>query len=209
MKILTLSDILLKSVYSAELPSLYGDVDFVISCGDLPYYYLEYVVNNLNKPVFFVRGNHANPIEYSNKGNRTQAWGAVDLHGQIVYHENLLIAGLEGSIRYKKGPFQYSQQEMWAIVIGMLPKLVWNIFKYGRAIDILVSHSPMWGVRDRDDPAHQGFRAIRWLVRVFRPKYHFHGYIHIDPADQRSVQFHDTKVINSVGAVVTKMELNE
>ena len=208
MKILSLSDILLKSIYSSDLPKLYGDVDFVISCGDLPYYYLEYVVDNLKKPVFFVRGNHDNPLEYSHKGNRTHPWGAVDLHGSILLHQNLLIAGLEGSIRYNKGPFQYSQQEMWALVFRMLPMLIWNTIRHGRALDILVSHSPLWGVKDKPDAAHQGFQALRWLVRTFKPTYHFHGHIHIDPSDPRVTQFHDTQVINSVGALVKELDIS-
>lgn len=208
MKILSLSDILLKSVYSAELIELYGDVDFVISCGDLPYYYLEYVVDHLKKPVFFVRGNHANPIEYSKKGNRTHPWGAMELHGRVLMHQNVLIAGFEGSIRYNEGPFQYTQQEMWLLVLRMLPKLLLNIIRHGRALDILVSHSPSWGVMDRPDPAHQGFRALRWLVSIFKPKYHFHGHIHIDTSESRKTQFHDTQVINSVGALVTELDLH-
>jgi len=28
----------------------------------LPYYYIEYVISNLDKPTFFVRGNHAHAM---------------------------------------------------------------------------------------------------------------------------------------------------
>lgn len=208
MKVLALSDILLPSVYSPALVELYGDVDFVLCCGDLPYYYVEYVVEVLKKPVFFVRGNHASLVEYSHKGDRNHPWGAIDLHQRVVLHQGLLIAGLEGSIRYNRGNFQYTQEEMWGMVLRMAPRLIWNVFRHGRALDILVTHSPAWGINDRQDRPHQGFRALRWLLRVFKPKYHFHGHIHIDATDDRESQFHGTRVINSTGALVRELKLD-
>ncbi len=208
MKVLSLSDILLKSVYGPELTKLYGKVDFVMACGDLPYYYLEFVVDGLNKAMFFVRGNHDSLVEYSEKGNRTQAWGAIDLHRRVVFYKGIILAGFEGSIRYSRGSFQYTQEEMWAMVLRMLPRFIWNRLRHGRAMDILVTHSPSWDVMDRLDPAHQGFRAFRWLVRVFKPAYHFHGHIHIATGEERQCVFYETKVINTVGAVVTELELN-
>jgi len=42
----------------------FGDVELVLSCGDLPYYYLEYIVSMLNVPLLYVHGNHDAPPEY-------------------------------------------------------------------------------------------------------------------------------------------------
>ncbi|QLQ07363.1 MAG: hypothetical protein HZY76_15965 [Anaerolineae bacterium] len=35
-----------------------GHIDAIVSCGDLPFYYLEYLAGVLNAPTYFVFGNH-------------------------------------------------------------------------------------------------------------------------------------------------------
>jgi hypothetical protein len=77
---------------------------------------MEYVSNALNAPLYFVRGNHASQVEYTVAGPRTAPLGAIDLHRRIVQHDGLLLAGVEGSLRYRESPFQYSQGEMWGHV---------------------------------------------------------------------------------------------
>ena len=56
MKILAVSDEVVQSLYSPNLVSRFGDVDGVLSCGDLSYSYMEYIASMLNKPCFFVHG---------------------------------------------------------------------------------------------------------------------------------------------------------
>ena len=71
MKVLTVSDVVDNLVYSPQIRNIYGDVEVVFGCGDLPYYYLEYIVSALDKPVFFVRGNHAHVVEYGEDGAKS------------------------------------------------------------------------------------------------------------------------------------------
>ena len=59
MKILAVSDVELGFIYTPQIATISKDIDLVISCGDLPYYYLEFMVSILDKPLYFVRGNHA------------------------------------------------------------------------------------------------------------------------------------------------------
>jgi Icc-related predicted phosphoesterase len=209
MKVLSLSDQVLEFIYSSSVAERFRDIDFVLGCGDLPYYYLEYLVDLLGKPVFFVRGNHAPLVEHSSTGDaRRGPWGAVDLHRRVLNHNGLLIAGFEGSVRYRQGLFMYTQSEMWMFVIGIVPRLLWNILRYGRALDVLATHAPPWNVGDADDPAHQGFKAFRWLLKVFRPRYHFHGHIHVYSKDTPVLtRFHHTLVINTYGYRETKLDL--
>jgi uncharacterized protein len=91
----------------------------------------------------------------------------------------VLLAGFEGSLRYRPGPYQYSQTQMWWFVWKMIPGLLRNRVRYGRYLDILVTHAPSQGIHDDVDLPHQGIEAFRWLVTTFRPRYHFHGHIHI------------------------------
>lgn len=201
MKVLSLSDQVLEFIYSPSVVDRFADVDFVLGCGDLPYYYLEYLVDSLNKPVFFVRGNHAPEVEYSTSGApRTSPWGAVDLHRHVKNFHGLLIAGFEGSVRYRLGPFMYTQTEMWSFVLGMVPQLLLNKMRYGRSLDVLVTHAPPWGIQDANDPAHRGFKAFRWFLNVFRPRYHFHGHIHVYNQDRPVLtRYKNTLVINTYG----------
>lgn len=207
MKVLSLSDVILDIIYSPNIAARFADIDLVIGCGDLPYYYLEYVVNALNVPLFFVRGNHANIVEYSETGPRSAPLGGVDLHRRVVYQEGLLLAGVEGCLRYRRGPFQYTQSEMWGHVLGLVPMLLFNRLIHGRYLDVFVTHAPPWGIHDQSDLPHQGITAFRWLLKVFKPTYHFHGHIHIyRPDTDKETLFKQTRVINSFGYVETELE---
>jgi len=84
MKILTISDILVPFIYSPQVVVRHGDVDLVLGCGDLPYYYMEYLISTLNVPLLYVRGNHSKPVEYSTGEPRSCPSGGIDLHGRVV-----------------------------------------------------------------------------------------------------------------------------
>jgi hypothetical protein len=201
MKILAVSDVELGLIYSAQIRERFKDADLLISCGDLPYYYLEYMVSMLDKPLYYVRGNHASVIEYGVNGERTYPWGGMDLHLQPYRDTSgLLLAGVEGSLRYREGPYQYSQAEMWFWVFNLVPTFLLNRLLYGRFLDIFVSHAPPWKIHDQDDLPHRGIKAFRWLDAVFKPAYHLHGHIHIYGCDTvRETQFRNTRVINTYG----------
>ena len=152
----------------------------IISCGDLPYYYLEYMISMLDVPTYYVRGNHASKIEDTTGGERTSPWGAIDLNGCCKRDQSgMLLAGIEGSIRYNNGPHQYSQSEMWRMAFGLVPGLLINRMRFGRYLDILVTHAPPYKIHDASDLPHVGIKAFRWLIDVFKPLYHLHGHIHI------------------------------
>jgi Icc-related predicted phosphoesterase len=181
MKLLTVSDKEISLIYSAQIRERFNDVDLAISAGDLSYYYLEYIISSLDIPLYFVRGNHAKDVEFGVAGPRKAPWGAVDLHRKVVRDPKtgLLLAGIEGSLRYNKGDFQYTQSEMWSMVLNLVPKLIWNKIRYGRFLDVFVTHAPPWGIHDEKDRAHQGVKAFNWLIKTFQPTFHIHGHVHI------------------------------
>ena len=198
MKVLALSDKLISFIYSSQVRRRFENIDLVIGCGDLPYYYLEYVLTTLEAPLFFVRGNHDKVVEYSTAGQRTHPHGGVDLHNKCITYNGLTWAGFEGSLRYRPGPFQHSQTQMWGYVLGLVPIMMVNRLKFGRYLDVLITHAPAQGIHDKDDLPHQGINAFRWLLSVFRPSYHFHGHIHIyRPDEERETLFGATHVLNA------------
>jgi hypothetical protein len=203
-KILSLSDKQVDFIYSSQVKSRFGDVDLILGCGDLPYFYLEYAVSMLNVPLYYVRGNHSNLVEHTIVGPKTHPHGGIDLHRKVVLEKDLIMAGVEGSLRYRQGPFQYSQSEMWLHVLRIVPRLIRNQAKYGRYLDIFISHAPPWGIHDQPDLPHQGIKAFRWLLETFRPRYHFHGHIHVYRNDTQTVtNYQSTTVVNTYGFAET------
>ena len=199
MKLLAVSDVEIPMLYSPLIVERFKDVALLISCGDLPYYYIEYMVTMLNVRCYFVRGNHASKREFGVAGTRKYPWGAVDLHGKCKEDESgLLLAGLEGSLRYNTGAYQYTQSQYWEMVLALTPRLLMNRLSQGRYLDIFVSHAPPWQVHDDNDPAHRGIKAFRWLIKVFKPSYLLHGHIHVYRRDTVTRSLIDETTVQNV-----------
>lgn len=197
LQVLALSDAIVPFIYSPQVKKRFKNADFIIGCGDLPYYYLEYVLNALDKPLFFVRGNHDKVVEYSVEGQRVAPGGATNLHRKIVHHEGVILAGVEGCLRYRPGPYMYSQAEMWRHVISLIPGLFYNRASQGRFLDVFVTHAPPSGIHDLDDYPHRGIQAFRWFIRLFKPEFHLHGHVHIYRPDTISeTRFGSTNILN-------------
>ena len=60
----------------------------------------------------------------------------------------------------------------------MLLNLLVSQVRYNRKLDILISHSPPFKIHDDDTQAHQGLKALNFLIRTLQPRYLFHGHTH-------------------------------
>lgn len=199
MKTLFVSDKVVGHIYNPSVTERYNDIDLAVGCGDLPYYYLEYIQSILNVSLIYVHGNHDPEHEYLADGSAiTGPLGGINLHCQTHKANNLLLAGLEGSIRYRQGAFQYSQREMWRnAILHLAPRLLINKLRYGRYLDILIAHSPPYGIHNGEDRVHVGFKAFLWVMQTFKPKYLVHGHRHVyNPSEVTETQYFETKVIN-------------
>ena len=209
MKILSISDKIVPFIYSPTVVKKFGHVDFVVACGDLPYYYQEFIISTLNKPLFFVHGNHDPHTEYSDYSECTQPRGGIDLHRRVRMYAGMTLAGVAGSIRYnKKAVYQYTQGQMWYHVFSLVPGLFLNRLLYGRYLDLFVTHSPSWKIHDGEDFPHQGIKAFRWLVQVFKPRIHFHGHTHVyRPDTVIETRMGTTRVLNTFGYLETEVDI--
>lgn len=177
MKILALSDEVLERLYGLASNGHFKDIDLIVGCGDLPYPYLENLVSLLNVSMCYVPGNHDPAYDPNHSETCAEGGSNVDLKLERV--KKFLIGGLGGSVRYRPdGVNQYTQTEAYVRAFRLLPGLLRNRIKYGRALDILITHSPPFGIHDDDTQAHQGLKAINWVLRVAKPRYHFHGHTH-------------------------------
>ncbi len=202
MKILAVSDEVAEAIYTPRLKQRYGDVELVIGCGDLPYFYLEFIVNALDVPVYYVPGNHDQKAQYLSDGRTIyQAEGCTLIDGETARTPTapaLLLAGLGGSLRYNnEGQHQYSQRAMYGRAFELAPRLAVNRLRFGRPLDIMVTHAPPRGIHDRPTQAHTGLNAFLWLMDVFKPRFWVHGHTHRYRQDVPSVtRYKDTEVIN-------------
>jgi Icc-related predicted phosphoesterase len=217
MKILCVSDQIDPLVYTSTIRDHFGDVDLVLGAGDLPADYLDFIVSSLNRPLLFVFGNHhTEEMRFFTEGPFTDPaeiddprWysGAVHIGSRIKTEEGLIVAGLGGSMRYNRGPNQYTEFQMYLEIFRLVPRLLFNRIFRGRYLDILLTHASPRGIHDREDRCHLGFGAFLWFMRKFRPRYLIHGHIHLyDLSATRATRYGDTLVINACGHYVIDME---
>jgi Icc-related predicted phosphoesterase len=192
---------------------LYGDKltrlrpDLVLSCGDLPFDYLEYIVSCCNVPLLYVPGNHDpelrpeddtfTPLRAEPPSRGPE--GCINVDGKVLEAAGLRVAGLGGSMRYRPGPNQYTQAQMrWrALRIEMLARLKRGTA--GRRLDVLVTHAPPEEVGSKEqDLAHQGFTAFSRLHRNLAPWLHVHGHVHPYGVAQPVLKVGVTEIVNAV-----------
>ena len=214
MKILAVSDEVSEAIYSPTLKQKYSDVDLVLGCGDLPYFYLEFIVNALDVPLYYVPGNHDQKAQYLSDGRTVyEAEGCTDIDGHTAVvslasargfqagasaSSDLLLAGLGGCLRYNdQGPHQYSQSEMHLRASWLGPSLLANRLLRGRFLDIMITHAPPRGIHDRPTRAHTGIDAYLWLMRTFKPRFWLHGHTHRYRQDVPPMsRYLETEVVN-------------
>ena len=187
-RILAIADEVSEALYGGSLSDLKPEL--VVSCGDLPFEYLEYIVTMLSVPLLYVPGNHdpdlrarqepVSPLWPVLSGLRESPGpaGCTNVDGRIVDVAGLRIAGLGGSARYSGGPNQYTESQMRRRTARLRRRAALRRLRDRRGIDVLVSHAPPLGIGDDDDPAHRGFASFLGLIERLHPKLLLHGHIH-------------------------------
>jgi Icc-related predicted phosphoesterase len=220
MRVLCVADHVDPVVYSPAIKDRFKDVSLVISCGDLPLDYYDYISSNLNKPLLFVFGNHnLNRIaEYEGRyrpgpeapvvpfDERRNAGGQY-IGGRVVMVKGLIFAGLGGSMCYNKGENQFSNTGMFLYMLRLIPALLWHKIVHGRFLDVLVTHAPPAGIHDARDLCHRGFKPFVWFMNAFRPKFLIHGHIHLYGNNEaRRAEYRHTVVVNAFDHYVIDVE---
>jgi len=216
--ILCIADHIDKQIYSKTLRENYGHIDIVLSAGDLPLSYYDFIVSSLNKPLLFVFGNHQNEDIGFFQGGKDRSLnacpdpsdkrfcGSTFIDGKIKKVKGVLIGGLGGSIRYNEGNHQFTNTGMTMRIIKMVPKLIWNRLVHGRFLDILLTHAPPKGIHDCEDPCHRGFPIFLRFIRRFKPKYLIHGHVHLyDRNKPRRTAVGETTVLNAYDHIVVEL----
>lgn len=199
MKILTVSDKVEKSFFKENLlREKCQGIHLILACGDLPPYYLEYLLNSLNVPLYYVPGNHDEQPYQPCSTKKLFAKGCINIDQRIIVSKGLLIGGLAGAFRYKKGKYLYTEAQMHRKALSMIPHLLVNKIKYKRYIDILITHAPPFGIHDEKDLPHRGFKEFLKFMKTYSPVYLIHG--HTTPQAGKEITtswYLSTRVINT------------
>ena len=212
LRVLAVSDEVEPQVYSASVAEWLGPIDLIISCGDLPANYLDFLVSNLRAPMYHVLGNHCfaphDPI--SGRCSPAAYPGIENLNGRLAYYDGLVLGGAEGSPVYNNGPHQYTEQQMEVNLLRMVPGMLINKVRSGRYLDVLVTHAPPAGIYDYTDVAHKGFATLNQFIELFKPAVLLHGHTHrYNPMMPIYTRYGSTDIINCFGHVVFDLVRDE
>jgi calcineurin-like phosphoesterase family protein len=203
-RILAIADEVDEGLYTDKLLQLRPDL--VVSCGDLPFDYLEYIVSRLDVPLVYVPGNHDAALRSSDPiwtplgtdAPEHGPLGCVNADGRVVVAAGLRIAGLGGSMRYRPGPNQYTEAEMRWRALSLTARVKLNPFRAAWRVDVLLTHAPPLGWGSQDDLAHRGFAAFLRLVKNLAPKVLIHGHLHPYGRGKPERSLGETQVVNAV-----------
>jgi hypothetical protein len=209
LRVLAVSDEIEPQLYNASLRDWLGHVDLIVSCGDLPSNYLDFLVSNLRAPMYHVLGNHCFAPHDPITGRCSPAAypGLDNLNGKLAYLDGLLLGGAEGSPWYNGGPHQYNEQQIEVTLLRMVPGMLINKVRSGRYLDVLVTHAPPAGIYDYTDVAHRGFASLNQFVDLFKPSLLLHGHTHrYNPMMPMHTRYGSTDIINCYGHVVFELK---
>jgi Icc-related predicted phosphoesterase len=187
--------------------------DIIVSCGDLPFDYLEFLVSSFNVPLLYVPGNHDPSVKRADT-----TWMALEqevpipgpegcdnVDGRVMEVRGLRIAGLGGSLRYKQGPNQYTQAQMRWRALNLEFRLRLKRVRSGRKLDVLITHSPPFGVTPAEDAAHVGFAAFNRIIKRLQPVLLVHGHVHPYGKMQPERRAGGTRIINAIPSRVIEV----
>lgn len=196
MRILTVSDRVDPDLRGLGLEARARGVDVVVSCGDLPFEYLEYLVTFLDAPLLYVLGNH-DPSADSGRYPR----GCIPLDGRIEELDGVSFAGLSGSGWYSGGANQYTPRQMRSRARSISFRTACRRVCGKPRPGIFVSHAAPLGLGDADDLCHRGVESFLGLIDHNSPSLWLHGHVHLygrPPNDESSdLQRGTTRIVNA------------
>ena len=188
MRILVLADIESPFFWDYFKADYFKDIDMILACGDLDPNYLTFLATLTHPPIVYVPGNHDK--EYLTDPPE----GCILADDRLVVVNGVRIVGLGGSMMYNKGPYQYTQAQMYRRAASL-----WLPILFHHGFDILLTHAPAYGIGDGEDLPHVGFKAFNRLIHRYHPKLMVHGHVHLNYGFRipREQELEGTRIINA------------
>ena len=162
LKLIIITDThnMLKSDDLINIINEHPDYDACFLLGDHSARDVEIVLDYIDKSkIYALLGNH----DY----NYIQEFNLFNLNGQVININDVMIAGIEGSFKYKPSDFPSYTQEDSVKFLNSLPRC-----------DILFSHDGPFRNSSSASPAHQGLFGITYYLFKNNVKYNVHGHLH-------------------------------
>ncbi len=170
-KILVISDFENYPYFESNAEKL-QDIDFIISSGDLSTAYLNDVQQMLNKPLFFLHGNHV---------KRTFPHRKIKYIGNKTFNIcGVIVSGIDGIEACNK---------------KQIEKDVKKLLKKNKKIDVLVTHCPTKGLGDGGG-YHAGSECFKEVYDKLTVKLHLYGHFHLNYGGTRELNYNNVKLIN-------------
>jgi uncharacterized protein len=170
MKLLAFNDIHTNLAGARKLVEMSREADVVIGAGDFCSVHkgldeMIEVISHILKPTLLVAGNNETDVELR---AACRAWpSARVLHGDGVAIDGVRFFGVGGAAPTPwEWSFDLEEAEFDAY------------FASCAAADVLVVHSPPWGVLDGSGAAHYGSKGVRRAIEMLSPRHVFCGHIH-------------------------------
>jgi Icc-related predicted phosphoesterase len=206
MKFLCVAEHIDSFVFSKHIKERFPNIDAVLCAGDVPLEYIDYLASAFEKPVFYVVGDH----HFYTETKQLPIAQAVDFlcAKKTIAGKTVLIAGASGSLRHNNNPAQYTDSQMSLRLLALLPSLLFNKIRYGRYLDIFLTHVPPKDINDFEESAFRGFPCYKRFIERFKPKFHVHGHIHLyNQKDPRVTAHGSTTVVNASGHYVIEIDV--
>ena len=191
MKILAISDAWSPDIWERPDECGVNDTDIIVSCGDLNTAYLEFVQEKLNKPLYYVRGNHDKDVKHLKN--------AFHLDSKIVNVGGVRFLGFDSLSRDGK---LLTNEE-----VSVRVEIMKRIIEREGGFDVLVTHHPLRGFCDGNDELHKGYEAYVKLLDEYKPKVMLYGHIHLDfyKHYERCTMYANTKLVNAYKHIIVEI----
>src|SRR5947207_13025186 len=95
VRILAITDEVDGRLYNPGLAARRGQVDLVLSCGDIPPYYLDFVASMVGAPLYGVHGNHDGSFVRRAADGQPDGWGMEERHGRVTEAPGQLLGRID------------------------------------------------------------------------------------------------------------------
>lgn len=157
------------------------EIDVICFLGDIHANILKFFKDVFpDTPMVGVAGNH-------DSFQTLEIGGVSNIHMLPTTINEFSFLGIEGSHRYSnKSKPLYSQEEMSDLLKDI-----------SETVDFVISHNSPYGIHDRSDDAHVGFKGLLEYIDTYRPSYVFHGHQHVNKTSTRG----NTTIVGVYGGV--------
>ena len=175
IKMIVISDThgCLKNDKFAKFIFEHEDFDVCLLLGDHSDGDINIILQYVDKEkIYALLGNHDN--------NYIDRFKLKNLNGNVININGVKILGIQGSYKYKPDDFPSFSQKESIIFLNDKEK-----------VDILICHDSPYGLRERNDVAHQGLFGILYYLFKNKVPYCIHGHLHTSYTKE---MFNGTKV---------------